>query len=529
MPADEILAQPWETLLGKTKDEGTRLVLQQVVKQCIEKCGEELVDKLGECVKPWLESEDSTEFCKGVYAWSCIPTKKDVTDLIDRAQISGDDVKIALCTLVSETMQQDTRMDVANSMGPILLEWCKDPNLNILAATILSKCFTASPDFYPKCNATLLADILLKDAEGLEGLVHLTQIPQIADYVVDKIQPLLTSSGNRFALFSLLANLVQYPTPETEEEALRKMAKPDEQWINPQITVEADTVERARLRVQTLLRAGTMTLFKSIPSLSPAAKPMALKCLHSILGDQPTSRITRGLAVQQGLVPILLAQQDVYSKQMLCWIAVSVDPRHLPMLDMVEPLVSCLQKPGLLRFESALALTNFASLDPSTRAGQGVLEKLVKLQVPALARTMLESEIVLDQRAGMELLCNLAQDTSVGEYYAGEESLPDRVQWIVGLCTSSDVQTRLAAAGFLATMADTSAMAKHIAHLNAYPLFVQMCTDDNAGLQHRALVVLNSGVEHGVLSKDVAKEGFIHVANQCQDANVQQIAKDFLK
>jgi hypothetical protein len=157
------------------------------------------------------------------------------------------------------------------------------------------------------------------------------------------------------------------------------------------------------------------------------------------------------------------------------------------------------------------------------------LEKLVKLQVPALARTMLESEIVLDQRAGMELLCNLAQDTSVGEYYAGEESLPDRIQWIVGLCTSSDVQTRLAAAGFLATMSDTPAMAKHIAHLNAYPHFVQMCTDDNAGLQHRALVVLNSGVEHGVLSKDVAKEGFKHVANQCQDANVQQIAKDFLQ
>ncbi|KAG8947869.1 hypothetical protein FRC04_010227 [Tulasnella sp. 424] len=172
-----------------------------------------------------------------------------------------------------------------------------------------------------------------------------------------------------------------------------------------------------------------------------------------------------------------LDPQDLPAIQALAKLSITASPILLfgpdasSSLDAVHPLSHLLLNPSstlLQKFESLMALTNLASLGPL------VASRVATHKEPGLGTVLNKTEtLLLDdntmvRRAATELLCNLVASDTVWERYTGEKpdgtrskpseegdkAFVSRLRILLAMADVEDAQTRLAASGALAMLAN---------------------------------------------------------------------------
>lgn len=132
-----------------------------------------------------------------------------------------------------------------------------------------------------------------------------------------------------------------------------------------------------------------------------------------------TSKPNRGLAIQQGAVPCLLALFAACSDmgaplagQALAKLAITADPniafKGETASELVRPFVTlCNGESPLRQFEALMALTNLASM------GERLRKVIISAQGVKAMESLQFSENLMIQRAATEALCNMIYEVRV--------------------------------------------------------------------------------------------------------------------
>ncbi|GAA5848016.1 hypothetical protein JCM3766R1_006083 [Sporobolomyces carnicolor] len=391
--------------------------------------------------------------------------------------------------------------------------------------------------------ANLFVDLAVDRSEGdndktlqacLEGLAYLTltssrELKRIASQphllaVIlsdDKASPSPAAAARDFAIATLLDHLTRFPTLEDAEsdaaqvERLKKFASAGGGGKTVE-REERETVEEVTARVSLLARHSPSPIpvlrrFCLSPSLQ--TRRLAGSILHSFVTPQPL----RGTLLQAGVARLLLSlirnipapfdvTLDLAPVQGLAKLLITANPLLVfgptpssPLLleattALTLPLNSIASSPPpplLATFESLMALTNVASLDPE------FTDKLARLELRdqrgqsflnAVEQLLLNSNTMV-RRAATELICNLvASEPGIAYFEPSSPSSPSasRVHVLLALSSAEDVSTRLAASGALTSLVYSRSISTTLVTNDKFiDLLLGLLDDDEPGVRHR--------------------------------------------
>ncbi|KAJ7269424.1 microfilament motor [Mycena haematopus] len=400
-------------------------------------------------------------------------------------------------------------------------------------------------------------------ADAVEGLAYLSVDPTVKDalsrdsiflkrffsLVPRRKTPNFTSEGpNTTLLYGVLltiSNLCAYRSRLTEEQAqiakLKRLAnatnKSSAKEPDPSSALDNDEVVKAR--VQRLVAAGVLDVFAgAVPGTeSLGIRVVAGKALLSIIED----RENRGRVLQSGgarLLGLIIkhamstlsadnsskAQQEVKATldaahlepiQALAKLAITSSPVQVfgpndgAIYDAIRPFSIMLQHSAatlLQRFEALMALTNLSSHSAETASRIAKADGLL-----GSVELLLLEEHELVRRASMELICNLISGSdAVFERYGGAENTSgtkSKLQIVLAMSDVTDLGTRLAASGALATLTDAPSACEGLIALQRE--------------RHRMLPILAQLIDPSTVSHDDDEEimegdpGLVHRGIVC--------------
>lgn len=314
----------------------------------------------------------------------------------------------------------------------------------------------------------------------LEALAYLTLSPSEKTSILKSLispSALLSLPQNlpslAYPLSTLLSNLFTFPrhsllqlpsTPETKLES--KLS------VNARITsfIEHPTFVPALVKLASLPSSSDSTktnLSKVIlniseeksnrPSLVQGGMPKALLYLISSLTPPPPEAI-------QSISKLLITTDPslIFNPTILPSVAKALVTPLSPSPVSSSPLATATEDDSgiqlLRQFEALLALTNIASCSEKLAAFISSLSLPSNSKKPFIAVLITEhllSTNVLIRRATTELICNLSSTPSCLSYFS-KPSNRSTLDLLLALCSSTDLPTRLASSGALATLAGCS-------------------------------------------------------------------------
>ncbi|GAA5834200.1 hypothetical protein JCM11251_000569 [Rhodosporidiobolus azoricus] len=386
--------------------------------------------------------------------------------------------------------------------------------------------------------------------------------------------PTAADSARDYAIATLLDHLTAFPSrPDADTDAehlsrLKRFAAAAAKNGQETPSLERESPDSVTSRITRIVKhdpspVPTIRQFCLSPSLQ--TRRLAAKILHSLVNPQPL----RGPLLQAGVARLFLSlirqipspfspSEDTPAVQGLAKLLITANPLLVLGPTASSPLLleattaltlplgasaSANEAVGLLpRFESLMALTNIASLDPSL-TDQLARMNLRDRPIPLLlaVEELLLSSNTMVRRAATELLCNLVASDPGVEYY--ETSLPAtppssstdtskppsaKLHLLIALSSSPDLPTRIASTGALASLVYSSQISLALV---SYPKWVEMLLgvteDDEAGVRHRVYEVwrvmgeMVSQAGEKSLERTKAKEG-LHDGKVSQRLRVAQ-------
>jgi hypothetical protein len=300
-------------------------------------------------------------------------------------------------------------------------------------------------------------DGLIHDAAFLKRLIHL--LGGEAD------------GATVFGGLTVLVNLSGYRPVLSEEQKkmaeLRAYASQSKLALSSPLDDGAHVTERCKL----LMSAGVMPLLtKCLKSWSPPSATLAVQIMLSLAHDKSH----RGQLAQQGALKLLLTTYDhmaagndplgpalLAAAHAVARILISVNPSHAftssspSMSSAIRPLATLLipveKKDSTINFlptfEALLALTNLASADESVC-------NLIIQKAWTRVEDLLLCQNAPVQRAATELVCNLSGCQQGAALFAAAKQSKARLQVLLALSDSADLQTRKAASGAVAMLTE---------------------------------------------------------------------------
>ncbi|GJN89895.1 hypothetical protein Rhopal_002884-T1 [Rhodotorula paludigena] len=335
--------------------------------------------------------------------------------------------------------------------------------------------------------------------------------------------PTVSDSARDYAVATLLDHLAVFPSPAAQGDAaqverLKRFAAAAAQKGDAESPAQPETGESVAARVGLLVRHD--------PSPIPTTRRLAARILHSFV----TPQSLRGELLQAGVARLFLSlirqlpapfspAHDTPAVQGLAKLCITANPLLIfggspsaPLLleatsALTLPLAVSASSDGgpaslLATFESLMALTNAASLDPA------LTEQLTRLELrdrPSSANKLLDvvSELLLSsntmvRRAATELVCNLAaSDAGIADFEPpqaaplnGPKPPSAKLHVVLALASSPDEPTRLAASGALTSLVYSPRIALALCAFAKWrEMLLVLCRDDVPGVRHRVYEV----------------------------------------
>ncbi|GAA6041848.1 hypothetical protein JCM8097_004505 [Rhodosporidiobolus ruineniae] len=384
---------------------------------------------------------------------------------------------------------------------------------------------------------------------ALEGLAYLTLTSSTSVKEIATESPFLTalfsfapktptpptasSSARDFAIATLLDHLTAFtPPPDADKDAeqiarLKRFASAAAKKGQPAPSLDRESPESVTARVTKLVKhdpSPIPTIRQLCLSSSIQTRRLAAKILHSLVTPQPL----RGLLLQAGAARFFLTLirqlpspfspiDDTPAVQGLAKLLITANPLLVLGPTASSPLLleattaltlplgaapSASEPVGLLpRFESLMALTNIASLDPAlteTLASLKLRDRPIPL-LQALTEELLLSTNTMVRRAAAELVCNLAASDAGLAYFepppssvgASSDKPPSQqLHLLLALSSAPDLPTRLASSGALTSLVYSPSISLALAsHDKWVELLLGLLVDDDPGVRHRAYEV----------------------------------------
>ncbi|WOO85014.1 Protein unc-45 A [Vanrija pseudolonga] len=359
-------------------------------------------------------------------------------------------------------------------------------------------------------------DVLASDAKFLSALVALSPVPTPTggslpvtprSSVVSLDPEAPVDAALCYGLVTILGNLSARRPVLSEHDAqmarLRRMAIAGKTAAATEEEDPHESDAAVAARVQALYKAGVVG---SLRGLVRAESPRIREALGKLCLNLVEERAHRPVFVRDGGFRVLsIVIRDFTSKkeqaydalpacQALAKLVISTPPNLLfppphqtNALSALPPLFLLLVHPSatlLQTFESLMALTNLASIDPAFGErimsaqvavpvppdfrGQGRDDKDKPVRIVTRVEELLLDDNALVRRAATELVCNLVNSDSGFRYFAGEPAegkaepeggarATSRLSILLLLTDADDLATRLAASGALAVLTDSAA------------------------------------------------------------------------
>ncbi|KAK4334168.1 Proteophosphoglycan 5, partial [Rhodotorula toruloides] len=342
-----------------------------------------------------------------------------------------------------------------------------------------------------------------------------------------------SSPARDYAVATLLDHLTAFPPPldakseAAQVERLKRFTSGGGGAANGQDSVRLETTSDVEARIARLVQRDpspipTVRHLCTSPSLQ--TRRLAARVLHSFVTPQKL----RGQLLQAGAARLLLSlvrsiptpfspADDTPAVQGLAKLLITANPLLVfgptasspLLLEATTALTLPLGAPavayegiGLLpRFESIMALTNIAALDPSlteTLARLKLRDRPDTLLLAAIEELLLSQNTML-RRAATELICNLVASDAGIDYFEptsasseSDSSKPPspRLHVLLALASSPDVPTRLAATGaFTSLVYSPKIVVALCSHAKWVEMLVALLEDDEPGVRHRVYEV----------------------------------------
>ncbi|BGP23685.1 SWI5-dependent HO expression protein 4 [Rhodotorula toruloides] len=379
---------------------------------------------------------------------------------------------------------------------------------------------------------------------SLESLAYLTLMPSFSIKTVASEpaflsailglssrtkEPFQSSTAREYAIATLLDHLTAFPSPidakseAAQAERLKRFASGGGTSENGQETLRPETTSDVEARIARLIQhdPSTVSTVRQL-CLSPSlqTRRLAARILHAFVTPQKL----RGQLLQAGVARLLLSlirhlplpfspSDDTPSVQALAKLLITANPLLVLgptassplLLEATTALTLPLGAPaaayegiGLLpRFESTMALTNIASLDPSlneTLARLKLRDRPDTLLLTAVEELLVSQNTML-RRAATELICNLVTSDAGIEYFEPTSVSSDvdfrkppspRLHILLALTSSPDTPTRLAASGALTSLVYSPEIVNALcSHVKWVKLLVAQVEDEEPGVRHR--------------------------------------------
>ncbi|WBW74347.1 UCS-domain protein Rng3 [Schizosaccharomyces osmophilus] len=350
------------------------------------------------------------------------------------------------------------------------------------------------------CDSLLLETLRLTTTIGsIKKLV--VDYPKVLRQLIDGLDTnssLTEVNSSAVILYNLCKFKVQKAENEQELQRLRTMAEADSSYTASPEDEQIPTEKR----IQAII---SLQILQKLYSLSHTHLSLN-ELISKILVHIASVRNSRPELVQYGAVkfltkPYFTERFNFNAAHALAKILISTAPQSvftgsLPSNRAIDPICKLLQiseerineYPILLaKFESLLALTNLASMDENSR-------QAIILKSWAAIDDLLISNHELVQRATVELVNNLSLSPYclikfIGENNSGPEAT--RLKILMALSDADDEATKLAACGSLVQICSCEAGCKAILDIYSnFEFVIRMLTDENIGVQHRALVCI---------------------------------------
>ena len=422
-------------------------------------------------------------------------------------------------------------------------------------------------DLVPRLKTMMISAGPATLNSSIEGLAYASTQPKVKEELAndrafikrlfDAMKRAQTGSTTIFGALTLIDNVTRYlPTTSEEQKKLSQLkayanAAPSSAEPSP-----LDSDSSVTKRNTTLVRAGLAALLVSI---SKSLSSTSTSLLVSILLSLSRNSSNRGTLAQQGAARLLLqtytsipgnSGTDIKFRftaaHALARILISVDPTLIfpasgspPLTSTIRPLLTLLTPPEsetnssrdlLPTFEGLLALTNLAST-PSAP----LHEQIIRYATPTLEDLSLHSNHLI-QRACTELMCNLCTMAPGVKLFA--DPTPEakrRLNVVMALADSEDLQTRLGAGGALAgiTTSSEGGVTNVLAREGGVARVLAMCTDADEGVRLRGLVCTGNlcrAAEGKTALRNAGAEAVLQkLAREGQQEDVADTAKEALK
>jgi hypothetical protein len=398
---------------------------------------------------------------------------------------------------------------------------------------------------------------------AVEGLAYNSMQATIKDLLVNDIEFLTklfkiaqkkdSSGAMLFGIGTILANVTGYLPVLTEEQKqmkkLRDLAnakgagkggqKPAQEREDPR---DQDTAVNSR--IDKMVKHG---IVPALIGLSRSSSDNIQAVTSQTFLNIVTPQTTRGTIVQQGgakcLLRIVGARQSDKkdyvrpATQALAKLAITMDPRIAfpgsAAHDLVKPLLQLCQDDSSLRnFEALMALTNLASMDENIRA-RIYMEK----GLPIIEGLQFSDNAMI-RRAATELLCNMMFTGPVFDAYSDpkQPGAQAKIKLLLALSDVDDFETRRAASGALAILANSEGTCSMIVKENGYERISHLLeTDEHVEVQHRGTEIARCLLEHGgkdaatSLAQHGAHLKLVDIVKNCKVQPVRAAAMDVLK
>jgi hypothetical protein len=549
-------------LLELSQDTAKTLISQYVVDRIQTPSGERLVQAFSAAAAVFPMAPDAAaelflrdgflpNFVKLINKWSSERVEQAALELLDSACMhSGCREAIRkYCPewLHSITTPVDSKRRKSQiAVADLILEKLKDFNLQVDEGEKPP----SDVDQHAQERARRFKSLIMEDNPGhiqaiaFEGLAFASTRPAVKNDLVHDggfLKRLIHLLGGKvdgatvFGGLTVLVNLSGYRPVMSQEQKkmaeLKAYASLGKRVLSDPLDDEVRVTERCKL----LLSAGVMPLLTQCLKLwSTRSAALAVQIMLSLTHD----RRHRGQLVQQGALRLLLTTYDRMAANngapepalraaahAVARILISVNPSHAftssspSMVSAVRPLAALLEPEEredstinfLSTFEALLALTNLASADES------ICNLIIKKAWPSVEELLL-CENVHVQRAATELVCNLsACGEGVALFVAADRSKA-RLQLLLALSDSDDLQTRSAASGALAMLTEWEPVLGVLKSLDdPGARLIRILRDEDKDVATRGAVILKNCASvggpywQGILRESGARESIASV------------------
>ncbi|RSH83596.1 uncharacterized protein EHS24_007284 [Apiotrichum porosum] len=350
-----------------------------------------------------------------------------------------------------------------------------------------------------------IRDILAADSAFLKGLLALSPVPQAAGgslpvtprasmSSLDQLATAPVDTALCYGVVTILSNLTQRKAVLSEQD--QQMARLRRMAISGKGAADGGDDPResdnaAKARTDLVVAAGVLGALRGLVRAESTRVRAGLGALCRDIVEDKAQRVP---FIRDGGVKILTiilrdmkdAEDKIAPAQGLAKLVITTPPQLLfpapyqtNALNALHPLYLLLVHPNsslLQKFESLMALTNLASIDP--QFGSRIVaanmtppesnefrgaDRSTTVPVVSKVEELLLDDNTLVRRAATELVCNLVTSEAGFSYFSGDQAgSPDpdpraasRLGVLLLLTDVDDLATRLAASGALAVLTES--------------------------------------------------------------------------